>query len=81
MSWSTPTLTPPGVRGQIIDPVGHRAAELLDQEVMDTDLFWVALGAIFAPVVAEIADQFLFLGVDGDYRLVFSQSGVTWLLM
>ena len=29
--------------------------------------------AIFAPVVAEIADQFLFLGVDGDYRLLFSQ--------
>src|SRR5205085_5876925 len=40
---------------------------------MDPDLFRVALGAIFAPVVAEIADQFLFLGVDGDHRLLFGQ--------
>jgi len=45
---------PPGVRGQIIDPVGHRAVELLDQKVMDPDLFRVSLGAIFAPVVAKI---------------------------
>ena len=42
---------------------------------MDPDLFRVALGTIFAPVVAEIPDQFLFLGVDGDYRLLFSQRG------
>src|SRR6201984_1389069 len=66
---------PSGIRGQVIDPVRHRAAEFLDQEIMDPDLFWVALGAIFAPVVAEIPDQFLFLGVDGDHRLLFSQRG------
>src|SRR5271157_1470897 len=66
---------PSRIRGQVIDPVRHRAAELLDQEVMDPDFFWVALGAIFAPVVAEIADQFLFLGVDGDHRLLFGQRG------
>src|SRR4029077_8368482 len=66
---------PSGIRGQVIDPVRHSAAELLDQEVMDPDLFRVALRAIFAPVVAEIPDQFLFLGVDGDHRLLFRQSG------
>ncbi len=66
---------PSRIRGQVIDPVRHGAAELLDQEVMDPDLFRVALGAIFAPVIAEIPDQFLFLGVDGDHRLLFSQSG------
>src|SRR5216684_4501163 len=66
---------PSGIRGQVIDPVRHRAAELLDQEVMDPDLFRVALGPIFAPVVTEIPDQFLFLGVDGDHRLLFGQSG------
>src|SRR5258708_32861914 len=54
--------------------VRHRAAELLDQEVMDPDLFRVALGPIFAPVVTEIPDQFLFLGVDGDHRRLFGQS-------
>src|SRR5438309_11405326 len=48
---------PSGIRGQVIDPVRHCAAELLDQEVMDPDLFRVALGAIFAAVVTEIRDQ------------------------
>ena len=66
---------PSGIRGQVVDPIGHRATEFLDQEVMDPDLFRIALRAIFAPVVAEIPDQFLFLGVNGDHRLLFSQSG------
>src|SRR6202022_2743319 len=43
------------------------------QEVMHTDFLRVALGAIFASVVAKIADQFLFLGVDRDHRLLFGQ--------
>src|SRR5437879_10069122 len=75
VSWSNADTDPSGIRGQVIDPVRHRAAELLDQEVMDPDLFRVALGPIFAPVVTEIPDQFLFLGVDGDHRLLFGQSG------
>src|SRR6266436_1469658 len=72
VSWSTPT-HPTRIGGEVVDPVRHRAAELLDQEVMDPDFFRVALGAIFASVVAEIADQFLFLGVDRDHRLPFGQ--------
>src|SRR3984893_10907531 len=64
---------PTGIGCEVVDPVGHRAAELLDQEVMHTDFLRVALGAIFASVVAKIADQFLFLGVDRDHRLLFGQ--------
>src|SRR6202045_1214286 len=64
---------PTGIGGEVVDPVRYRAAELLDQEVMDPDFFRVALGAIFASVVAEIADPFLFLGIDGDHRLLFGQ--------
>ena len=60
---------PSGIGGQVIDPVRHRAAELLDQEVMDPDLFRVALGTIFAPVVAEIPDW------------CSAKAAVTWLLM
>src|SRR6201997_1607363 len=41
---------------------------------MDPDLFRVSLRAIFAAIVAEIADKFLLLGVDRDHRLPFSQS-------
>src|SRR6266478_5704123 len=66
---------PTRIGRKVVDPVWHRATQFLDQEVMDPDFFRVALGAIFAPVVAEIPDQFLFLGVDGDHRLLFGQSG------
>src|SRR6202023_3842800 len=66
---------PTTIGGEVVDPVRHRTAKLLDQEVMDPDIFRVALAAIFTAVVAEIPDQFLFLGVDGDHRLLFSQSG------
>src|SRR6516225_3054712 len=41
---------------------------------MDPDLFRGSLRAIFAAIVAEIADKFLLLGVDRDHRLRFSQS-------
>src|SRR3984893_12219327 len=64
---------PTGIGGEVVDPVRHRAAELLDQEVMDTDFFGIALRAILAAWVAEIADEFLFLGVDRDHRLLFGQ--------
>src|ERR1700756_3970750 len=41
---------------------------------MDPDLFRIALRAILAAWVAEIPDQFLFLGVDRDHRLLFCKS-------
>src|SRR5216683_4759374 len=40
---------------------------------MDPDLFRVSLRAIFAAIVTEISDQFLFLGVDRDHRLLLGQ--------
>src|SRR5712671_3050151 len=55
---------PPGIGSEVIDPVRHRPPEFLDQEVMDPDLFRISLRAILAARVAEIADQFLLLGVD-----------------
>src|SRR5437868_758086 len=66
---------PPRIGGKVIDPVRHRATQFLDQKIMDPDFFRVTLGAIFAPVVAEIADQFLFLGINGDHRLLFGHRG------
>jgi hypothetical protein len=52
---------PPEISRQVVDAVGYRAAQFLDQEVMDPDLFRIALRAILAAGVAEIPDQFLFL--------------------
>src|SRR2546421_13058836 len=74
VSWSTPTLTHPQFAAKIVDAIGHRAAEFLDQEIMDPDLFRMAVGAILAAIVAELSDQFLFLGVDRDHRLLFGHS-------
>src|SRR5207302_8615220 len=71
-----PDTDPPKISRQVVDAVGYRAAQFLDQEVMDPDLFRVALRAILAAWVAEIPDQFLFLGVDRDHRLLFRQSRV-----
>ena len=59
---------------EIIDAIGHRPAEFLDQEVVRPDLFWIALGAILTAIVTEVPDQLLLLGVDRDYRLLFGQS-------
>src|SRR5215813_1862985 len=42
---------------------------------MDPDRFRVSLRAIFAAIVTEISDQFLFLGVDRDHRLLLGQCG------
>src|SRR5438105_2001543 len=60
---------------EVIDPVGHRPSQFLDEEVMDPDRFRVSLRAIFAAIVAEIPDQFLFLGVDRNHRLLLGQCG------
>ena len=65
---------PSGICGQIIDAIGHRTTELLDQKVVDPDFFRMALPAILAPIVTKIPDQFLLFGVDRDYGLLFGQS-------
>ena len=72
---------PSGIGGEIVDPVRYRAAELLDQEVMDPDFFRVALGTIFAPVVAEIADSSFFLVSTEITGCCSAKAAVTWLLM
>jgi hypothetical protein len=69
-----PDTRPSGIAGKIVDVIRYRATEFLDQEVMDPDLFRVALRAILMPVITEIADQFFFRGVDGDHRQLFGQS-------
>jgi hypothetical protein len=64
---------PPGIRGQIIDTIGHRSAEFLDQEVVHPDLLRTPLRPILAAIVAELADPFLLFGVDRDHWLLVGQ--------
>ena len=68
-----PEIDPASIGGEIVNPVGHRAAELLDQEVVHPDLFRIARRTIFTPTVLEVADQFLLLRIDRDHRLALGQ--------
>jgi hypothetical protein len=65
---------PAGVAGDIANTIWNRLAEIFDQEVMHADLLRLALRTPLAAAVLEVADQFLFLGVDRDPRLMIGQS-------
>jgi hypothetical protein len=60
---------PPRVGGDVVDPVGHRLAELGDGEVVHPDRLGPPLRTQLTPAVPEVADQLLLLGVDRDRRL------------
>ncbi len=60
------------VGAQVVNAIGHRAAKLLDQDVMHPHLFRCSLRAPLAAWVAERADQ-LLLGVHRDHRLARGQ--------
>jgi hypothetical protein len=62
------------VGGQVIDPVGNGAAQLLDQEVVNPNRLGITAGAPRPTRVLEVPDQLLLLGIDRDDRLLFGQS-------
>src|SRR6202041_188305 len=61
---------PTRVGRQIIDSIGHSAAEFLDQEVVHAHFFRIASRTPFAAGVLEISDQLLLLRIDRNSRLV-----------
>ena len=54
---------------QVVDAVGRHLAEFGIDEIMDPRCLRIALRPPFPAAVLEIADQFLLLGVDGNYRI------------
>ena len=68
-----PDTDPACVGRQVVEAVGHRAAEFGLQEVVYPHLLRVALRPPFAARVLEVADQLLLLGVDRDHRLLLPQ--------
>src|ERR1700723_2374830 len=61
---------PTRVGRQIIDSIGHSAAEFLDQEVVHAHFLRIASRTPFAAGVLEISDQLLLLRIDRNSRLV-----------
>jgi hypothetical protein len=57
----------------MIDPVGNRPAQILDQEVMHTDLLGIAVRAPLPSGVLEVAHELLLLGVRRNHRLLPGQ--------
>jgi hypothetical protein len=72
---------PPSIGGDVIDPIGHRPTKLLDEEIVDLNLFRSAFRPPLAAGILEIADQFLLLGIDRNHWLLRRQSLAHWLLM
>jgi hypothetical protein len=52
---------PAEIGGQIIDPIRHRSAKLLDQEIMHPHFVGFALRAPFPAGILEVADKLFFL--------------------
>jgi hypothetical protein len=73
VSWSIPT-HPPGICGKIIDAIGHRSAELLDQKVVHPDFFRAPWRPIREAIVAEVTDQF-FVVASTEIAGCFSAKG------
>lgn len=62
-----PHVDRPLVAEEAIDAVGYRPPQAIGREIMDVDL--LGLPPPGPSSVLEVADQFLFLGVDADYGL------------
>ena len=60
---------PPGIVGNVVDPVGRRPPELRDDEVVHTHRLGLTLRTVLTTAILEIADQLLLLGIDRDRRL------------
>ena len=64
---------PASVGGEIVDAVRNSTSELFDQNVMHAHLFRFGLRPPLAASVLEVADEFPFLRVNRDLRLVLGQ--------
>ena len=68
-----PDADPAFIRGKIIDAIRHRTAQLLDQKIMDPNLFGIAPRAPLPSAILKVANQFLLLRIDRDHGLLTGQ--------
>jgi hypothetical protein len=55
VSWSMLTLTHlTGIGGDVIDAIRHNPTKLLDDKVMDPNLFWIARGPVLGASFLEV---------------------------
>ena len=60
---------PPVIGGHIVDPIRNRLAQVRIGEIVRPDLFGCPLRLPFLALVEKIADQCLFLRINGHHRL------------
>ena len=61
---------PPAIVGHLVHPIRRGAAQFRDHEIMHAHRLRMALGSPFRPLILEVSDQFLLLGVDGNDGLM-----------
>jgi len=59
-----PHADPAGVLAEIVDPVRCNTPECFDLEVVDTDVFGLALRPPFPTAILDIANEFFLFRVD-----------------
>ena len=64
---------PTGVVGQIVDAIGDRPAQFLDQEVVHPNVLRLTCRTPFPTGVLEVSDEFLLLRIDRDHRFARGQ--------
>src|ERR1700730_9325203 len=72
---------PSGIGGKVIDTIGHRTTEFLDQVVMDANLFRIALRTILAARIAEIPTSSFFLVSTEIAGCCSAKAAATWVLI
>src|SRR5680860_259715 len=74
VSWSVPTAThPPGVGGQVIDPIRVGLAEFGVDEVVDLHPYRLPGRTPLDALVLVRPDQFLLLRIHADHRIARSE--------
>ena len=71
-----PDTDPSFVVGDVVNAVGRGATKLGVDEVVDADLLRRSGRPIFTSAILEVADEFFFLRIDGDRRLVGGDGGL-----
>ena len=66
---------PSGIRGDVVDAVGRRLAQLGEGEIVHPNRFGLALGAQLTAAVLEVSDELFLLRVDRDRRLAGGLAG------
>src|SRR6266699_5699090 len=72
-----PSTPKPTVVNEVIDPIGDRTAISQRKKVIPIDMGVLSFCLPFRPIILKIANELLFLTIDGDDRIALLLKGAT----